>query len=168
MKNKDMKNFRIVPVSKSSIETIRLNREDEFGNELVEEIATGHGPCRVSLKPFRPGVDKRLLFLHSPFNIHNAFNQPGPVFVSASEDVEEYTDIYRFPIEIKNGKEHFPLTLIGYTSEQRMVYTRLVGDDDVDALIERIFIRHPEVEYLHARNAEAGCFICKIERVEKV
>src|SRR4051812_43480334 len=111
-----MKNFKIVPISKSSIEKIKSKGEDEFGNLLIEEMATGHGPCRISLKPFRPGVDKRLLFLHSPFDIHNAFNQPGPVFVSASDDVEEYRDIYRFPIEIKNGKEQFPLTLIGYSS----------------------------------------------------
>ena len=45
-----------------------------------------------------------------------------------------------------------------------MVFARLVGDDDVDVLIPEIFDKHPEVEYLHARNAEACCFICKIER----
>ena len=37
--------------------------------------------------------------------------------------------------------------------------------EDVDELIASIFDKHPEVEYLHARNAEACCFICKIERV---
>jgi hypothetical protein len=46
-----------------------------------------------------------------------------------------------------------------------MVYTKLVGDLDVDDLITKIFEEHPEVDYLHARNAEACCFICKIERV---
>jgi hypothetical protein len=46
-----------------------------------------------------------------------------------------------------------------------MVYTRLVADDDIDELIERIFSRHPEIKYLHARSAEACCYICKIERV---
>jgi hypothetical protein len=45
-----------------------------------------------------------------------------------------------------------------------MVFTKLVGDHDVDMLILEIFEAHPEVEYLHARNAEAGCFICRIER----
>ena len=46
-----------------------------------------------------------------------------------------------------------------------MVYTKLVGDLDVDTLISEIFEKHPEVDYLHARNADAGCYICKIERV---
>ncbi len=46
-----------------------------------------------------------------------------------------------------------------------MVFTRLVGDDDVDELIPHIFEQHPNIEYLHARNAQACCYICKIERV---
>ena len=57
------------------------------------------------------------------------------------------------------------MTLIGYNSEQMMALTRLVGDADVDELITEIFDQHPEVAYLHARNAQACCFICKIERI---
>jgi hypothetical protein len=45
-----------------------------------------------------------------------------------------------------------------------MVFAELVGDRDVDEMIERIFSERDDVEFLHARNAEAGCFICKIER----
>jgi len=45
-----------------------------------------------------------------------------------------------------------------------MVFTQLVGDEDVDILISTIFDELPEVGYLHARNAEACCFICAIER----
>jgi len=32
-------------------------------------------------------------------------------------------------------------------------------------LIPKIFEKRPDIEYLHARSAEACCFICKIERV---
>jgi hypothetical protein len=78
--------------------------------------------------------------------------------------VEAYNDIYRFPPEIKANKKSFPLSLIGYNKDQMMVYTQLVGNDDVEELIEKIFDENDEVEWLHARNAEAGCFICKIER----
>lgn len=159
-----MNKFRIVPLSRSYADNIRTTGVDEFGNIATEEIAKGHGPCRVSLKAFKPGEDRRILISHSPFESNNAFNQPGPVFISA-ENVEEYKDIHRFPPEIKNNKKSFPLTLIGYNLEQMMVYTKLVGDADVDELIERIFEKHPEVEYMHARNAEASCYICKIERV---
>lgn len=136
---------------------------DDFGHKVTEKVAAGSGPCRVSLKPFKKGVDKRLLLTHSPFEIDNAYNQPGPVFINSNE-VEEYTDIYRFPPEIKADRKSFPLSLIGYNVDQQMVFTKLVGDADVDELIGEIFEQQVDVEYLHARNAQACCFICKIER----
>src|SRR5438105_4492248 len=91
--------FKIVPLSKEYAEKIRNTRQDDFGHRVIEQVATGHGPCRVSLKPFKPGRDRRLLFAHSPFTIGKAFNQPGPVFIFADE-VEDYKDNYHFPPEI--------------------------------------------------------------------
>ena len=157
--------FKIVPVSKQYICDLRSTGLDDFGNEIVEQIAGGYGPCRVSLRPFKPGVDRRMLLSHSPFKIANAFNQPGPIFVNSGE-IEEYSDVHYFPPEIKADKQNFPLSLIGYNRKQEMVFSEIVGDQDVDAMIERIFGQEKNVEYLHARNAQAGCFICKIERVE--
>lgn len=159
-----MKKFKIVPLSKAYADKIRSTGKDDFGHAVVEQIATGLGPCRVSLKPFKKGIDRRLLISHSPFMLDNAYDQPGPVFIN-KEAVEEYADVHRFPPEIKANKESFPLSLIGYSKEQQMVFTQLVGDDDIDELIPRIFELRPEVAYLHARNAEACCYICKIERV---
>jgi hypothetical protein len=80
--------------------------------------------------------------------------------------LEEYADIYRFPPEIKANKASFPLTLIGYDKNQQMVLTKLVGGADVDKLINEIFDQYNDIAYLHARNAQACCFICKIERVQ--
>jgi methylphosphotriester-DNA--protein-cysteine methyltransferase len=53
---------------------------------------------------------------------------------------------------------------IGYSRSQKMIFTKLVGDADVDELIPEIFGANPYIDYLHAWNAEACCFICKIER----
>jgi hypothetical protein len=159
-----MSNFKIVPLSKAYAQRIRETQKDDFGHEVIEQLATGAGPCRISLKPFVKGEDKRLLFTHSPFETDNAYNQPGPVFINAS-DVEEYSDIYRFPPEIKVNKKSFPLSLIGYNKEQMMVFTQMVGDKDVDEMIKEIFNEHPEIDYLHARNSQACCYICRIERL---
>jgi len=161
-----MSNFKIIPLSKEYAQRIRETRQDDFGHDVIEQVATGLGPCRISLKPFVKGIDKRLLFTHSPFEIDNAYNQPGPVFINAN-DVEEYADIYRFPPEIKANKKSFPLTLIGYNKEQMMVFTKMVGDNDVDEVIAGIFDQHPEVEYLHARNSQACCYICRIDRLNR-
>lgn len=157
-----MKEFKIVPLSKEYATKIRETKKDDFDHEVIEQTATGFGPCRVSLKPFVPGVDVRLLISYSPFVIENAFNQSGPIFIH-KKDVEAYSDIHRFPPEIKADKENFPLSLIGYSRKQQMIFTQLVGSADVDMLILEIFKKHPAIEYLHARNAAACCFICKIE-----
>jgi len=153
----------MVPLSKEFAERIRASRKDEFGNEVLEQVASGYGPCRVSLTPFAPGADKRLLFSYSPFGERNAYNQNGPVFIH-SKEVESYCDIHRFPPSLKADKANFPLSLLVYSSDQRMVFTALVGDADADDLIVKIFDEHPDVEFLHARNSEACCYICKIER----
>lgn len=160
-----MQKFKIVPLSEAYAKQVRETRTDDFGHEVIEQFAKGKGPCRVSLKAFKVGEEKRLLLSHSPFEISNAFNQPGPIFINA-EEVEAYKDVHRFPPEIKADKVNFPLSLIGYSKSQKMVFTKLVGDADVDELIPEIFEANPWVEYLHARNAEACCFICKIERVQ--
>jgi hypothetical protein len=160
----EMRNFKIVPLPLELVNKIKETGKDEFGHPVMEQVATGYGPCRISLKPFEPGKDKRLLFSHSPFDIDNAFNQPGPVFIH-KKDVEPYSDIYNFPAEIKADKDNFHLSLIGYSKEQKMIFTKLVGNADVDDLIEETFNTNPEIEYLHARNADACCYICKIERI---
>jgi len=158
-----MSKFKIVPLSKEYAAKIRDQRKDDFNNEVIEQVATGKGPCRVSLKPFEVGEDIRLLLSHTPFTEQNAFNQPGPIFIN-KEEVEPYSYVHRFPLELKNNKESFPLSLIGYSKRQNMVFTQLVGDDDVDVLIEKIFDANPKIEYLHVRNSEACCYICKVER----
>lgn len=160
-----MSKFKIVPLSKEYASKIRKQGNDDFGNEVIEQIATGKGPCRVSLRPFKVGKDKRLLLSHSPFTEKNAFSQPGPIFIN-KEEVETYSDIHRFPPEIKANKQSFPLSLIGYNKKQQMVFTQLVGDDDVDLLIGKIFDEQPKVEYLHVRNSEACCYICRVDRFE--
>src|SRR5579863_306963 len=73
-KNNNMNNFKIVPLSKSYVRRIRQAGKDDFGHQVIEQTATGLGPCRVSLKPFEKGVDRRLLFTHSPFEMDNAYN----------------------------------------------------------------------------------------------
>jgi len=160
-----MKQFKIVPLSEEYADKIRETNIDHYGHTVTEQIATGKGPCRVSLKPFEVGKDVRLLFSHSPFEIDNAYNQPGPIFIH-KEKVEAYKDIYRFPPEVKADKKSFTITLIGYSKDQQMNYNKLLADhEDIDLVIPQIFHKHPEVEYLHARSAKACCFICKIERV---
>jgi uncharacterized protein DUF1203 len=160
-----MHKFQIVPLNRAYAAHIRQTMVDDFGHAVIESVASGLGPCRVSLKPFKVNVDSRLLLTHSPFTVSNPYDQAGPIFIS-KDDVPEYEDIYQFPAEIKANKVSFPLTLIGYNSAQMMVYTQMVEDRDVDLLIAEIFADRADVDYLHARSAKACCFICKIIRLK--
>ncbi|MBK7225072.1 MAG: hypothetical protein IPJ43_20830 [Saprospiraceae bacterium] len=45
-----------------------------------------------------------------------------------------------------------------------MIYTKLVGNLDDGNLIVEILETEKDKDFLHARNSEACCFICKIER----
>jgi len=139
-----MKQFKIVPLSREYANKIKENNKDDFGHEVIEQIATGKGPCRVSLKPFKVGEDVRLLISHSPFTIDNVFNQPGPVFIHKN-NVEPYSDTHRFPPEIKVNKESFPLSLIGYSKRQNMVFTQLVGDESKNKYSKKVSNRNAPV-----------------------
>jgi Protein of unknown function (DUF1203) len=158
-----MRNFKIVPISAEMAGNIRRNKKDLFGNGTMVQMANGAGPCRQSLQPFIPGKDKRVLFSYSPFNKPGLFSETGPVFIFENE-VASYQDVYQFPAAIKADKINFPLSLIGYNSNDNMVYTKLVGDEDVEDLIEQAFDNRADINYLHVRNSEACCFICKVER----
>ena len=67
-----MHTFKIVPLSKEYARKVRETGFDEFGHPVVEEVMTGTGPCRVSLRQLRPGIDKRLVVNHTPFEKDNA------------------------------------------------------------------------------------------------
>lgn len=57
-----MSQFRIIPLSTTVVDSIRTTRRDAFENLVLEQIATGYGPCRLSLEPFQPGADHRMNF----------------------------------------------------------------------------------------------------------
>lgn len=160
--------FKVVPLSLDTANSIRSRRQDDFGNKVIETLATGKGPCRVSLRPFKIGKDRRFLFKHSPFEIDNIFNQPGPIFINKA-NVEPYTDVNRFPPTLIADQD-IPITLIGYSSEQVMIYTRQLSQqekENIDTLITEIFNQHINIAFLHARHAEACCYICKIEPIRR-
>lgn len=156
-----MRQFTVVPIPKEYVERLKTNNQDEFGNPIIEQISSGYGPCRVSLKPLQIGIDRRLIFMYSPFKYR--VNPIGPVIVCKSELVP-YNDIHRFPPELKADRTKFPLYFIGYTEREKVVYIKLVGEQDIEDLIEQIFHELPYVSFLHVRNANTKCFICKIER----
>ena len=121
-------------------------------------IATGYGPCRSCLKTFRQGQDERIYITYDPFGGRSDLPLPGPVFIHA-DGCEAFAG------------EGFPQTLLsipmifeGYGEQSRLVASERVKTERLDEQIIQM-LENPEVEVIHIRNAEAGCFIARIERI---
>ncbi|MGE0126978.1 MAG: DUF1203 domain-containing protein [Blastocatellales bacterium] len=157
-----MPNFKIVPIPTNLSREIREKLVDDSGHQLnATPAGDGRGPCRSCLRPFIP-ADMRILFSYSPNDSDTPYSEIGPIYIHENE-CEPYQDVYRFPEEIEADNVSFPLTLRCYDSNQIMVHAELARGKNLEGLIESLF-ENPGVEYLHARNAEYGCFIAKIER----
>jgi hypothetical protein len=130
-------------------------KSPQYGHPVHTEIATGYGPCRLCLQTFEVGKDERLLFTYQPFTDPAALPAPGPVF------------IHRAPCERYDGAElpaalrSLPLVLEGYGADGMLIVQRRVGTSPFDSVLESVF-EATEVQYVHLRNAEAGCFIARI------
>jgi hypothetical protein len=135
----------------------RTMKSPQYGHPAHAELAAGYGPCRLCLQTFEVGADERLLFTYQPFTDPGALPAPGPVF------------IHRAPCPRYDGPElpaalrPLPLALDGYGADGALLVQRRVGGSRFEAVLEQVFER-ADVEYVHLRNAEAGCFVARIDR----
>lgn len=132
-------------------------RDPRWGHAAVTETATGFGPCRVCLRTFREGDERRTLFTHDTYAGVAEFPQPGPVYIHA-DGCRRY-DGYGFPPDLRELK----LTFEGVAAGPRVVALERTEGGDVEAVIARL-IELPEVAFVNVRNTEAGCFVARIER----
>lgn len=152
--------FRTIPLSPELAETARREqRSPQYGHPAHTETAKGYGPCRLCLDTFKVGAEERLLFTYNPFDGLDSFPSPGPVFVHA-DGCAPFAAPTGFPESLRG----LPLILEGYAAGRWLVAREPVVDGDVDGAAHRIFA-HAAVVYIHVRNAEAGCYIARLERV---
>jgi hypothetical protein len=149
--------IRTVALPQPVADAVRATgRAPGYGHPAHRELATGLGPCRLCLAPFRPGEEARLLFTYDPFRGLAAEPLPGPVFVH--EDACARHEAPGFPDSLLG----IPLSLEAYGAERRLVRReRLVADPGAAAAR---LLADPDVAYVHARHAEAGCYVARIER----
>lgn len=150
--------YKIVPISSSIAGQIRKTMVSPFGNlPAWSSLATGYGPCRTCLKTFTVGEEERIYVTYNPFAEASNLPLPGPIFIHTS-DCLEYSD-KGFPDELLE----IPMLLEGFGDNSQLVVTVSVETERVDEQIEEV-LKTDQVNFIHIRNAEAGCFIAKIER----
>jgi Protein of unknown function (DUF1203) len=157
-----MNGYRIVPMDENSA---RFARETltapGYGHPAFVEVARGYGPCRMCLQTFAEDVDRRILFTFDPFAGHEPFPLPGPIYIHA-EECEPYHDLGRFP----DGLRFIPMTLNAYATGRRLVAQSHITDGGVEEAVTQLLHNH-DVDYIHVRNTEAGCFILRIDRADE-
>jgi len=131
-------------------------KSPQYGHPAHAELATGYGPCRLCLQTFQVGTDERLLFTYQPFTDPGALPAPGPVFIHR-DHCERY-DSAELPAVLR----HLPLALEGYGANGLLLVQRRVGAFGFEAVLEDVFAS-AGVQYAHLRNAEAGCYIARID-----
>jgi len=131
----------------------------QYGHPAHAEMATGYGPCRLCLQTFQVGADERLLFTYQPFTDPAALPAPGPVFIHRGG-----CQRYDGP-ELPAALRPLPLVVEGYGADGVLVVQRRVGTSPFEAVLHGVF-EPAEVQYAHLRNAEAGCFIARVDRSE--
>jgi len=150
--------YRVVPISKEAADEVRRTMVSPFGKlPASSSVATGYGPCRSCLETFRQGEEERIYITYNPFASASKLPLPGPVFIH-TEECAEYSE-QGFPSELRS----IPMILEGFGTNSRLLRSEPVSINSVDEQIEEI-LNADEIEVIHIRNAEAGCFIAKIQR----
>ncbi|HEU5039726.1 MAG TPA: DUF1203 domain-containing protein [Gemmatimonadales bacterium] len=132
-------------------------RSPQYGHPAHAELATGYGPCRLCLQTFIEGADERLLFTYQPFTDPGAVPAPGPVFIHRHPG-RRYDDL-----GLPEALRALPLVVDGYGAAGGLLIQRRVGTARFEDVLDEVFDL-PAAEYAHLRNAEAGCFIARIDR----
>lgn len=154
-----MIDYRVVGLSPEvADEARRTLRSPGYGHPVHAEVATGYGPCRVCLRPFVEGEERRLLFTHDPFAGREPYPLPGPIFIHERVCAPP-ADPSRFPDELR----FIPLTLNAYGPGRRVLGQQRLEDGTVEGAADGLFA-DPAVAYIHVRNTEAGCYIATLER----
>jgi hypothetical protein len=123
----------------------------------MKEIATGTGPCRACLEPFRVGAEERLLFTYRPDAGNGSVAAPGPVFIHV-RPCTRYAAT-RFPAAL----ESFELIVEARASGNRVPVAHRATGNEVNELIGQLFA-DANVEYVYIRHGEAGCHIARVTR----
>lgn len=153
-----MSEFRVIPISDDVSTAVRETLvAPGYGHPAHVEVATGYGPCRACLCTFREGVDERVLFTHDAFAGVEGYPSPGPVFIH--RDACEPWRGDGFPPEVAA----LPLMLEAYGAGRWLVAREPARGAQVEPAVARL-LANPAVAYLHVRNAEAGCYIARVER----
>jgi hypothetical protein len=157
-----MQSYRVLAIGGPIANAVRKTlRAPGYGHPAHTELATGYGPCRLCLKAFNVGTDRRILFTYDPFYEKENLPLPGPVFIHEG-NCEQYPEDGGFPADMVSRH----LTLNAYARGRRLVAQSYVSNGDIEAELQRL-LEERDVAYIHVRDTKAGCYDFSVERTRQ-
>ena len=151
--------IRVIAIPTEVAEKVRTtSRSPRYGHPAHTEVAKGYGPCRHCLRYFDVGTEERILFTYDSFEGVESLPLPGPIFIHAKA-CPRYEENGGFPQELLAH----PLTLVAYGTGRAFREEGHVRNGEAAPLLERLLARS-DVDYVHVRDTEAGCYDFRIER----
>jgi hypothetical protein len=154
-----MNSYTVVAIPTEVAQYVRDNKKSPvYGFPAHREIAAGRAPCRHCLELIRTQEEELLLFTYDPFQETGVRPLPGPVYLHA-ENCARYNQTRAFPEVYKERL----LTFSAYGAERTLLKEVLLSNGEEEAAANKLFAI-PEVEYVHVRSTEAGCYLFRLER----
>jgi hypothetical protein len=151
--------YRVIAVPQDLADEVRTTRRSPgYGHPAHADLAAGYGPCRLCLRKLAVGHDRRILFTHDPFVGLEPRPLPGPVYLH-EQACTRFPQDAGFPEDLRD----LPLTFNAYGTGRRLREQAYVADGRVEATVQALLDR-ADVDYVHVRNTEAGCYLFRIER----
>ncbi len=148
------KTFRIVPIPSEVASAARADA-------AVIPIRDGaRHQCRHCLTLSTP-EETVLLASYAPFSTRQPYAERGPVFVHERQ-CERYALESEYPAEFPKRA----VVLRAYDVSERMIAAEPVGERRVEEVAEKL-LSDPRVSFLHARNLAEGCYMFRVERLER-
>ena len=151
--------YRVVAIPESISSEVRRTMVSPQYKSLAANasIANGYGPCRSCLQVFDQGNDRRIYLTYNSFEGLSPLPDPGPIFIHEHECSRFAGE--GFPPDILD----LPVYLEAFADESRLVERVAMDRQSVDVQMKGLFTNN-QVRFINLRNAEAGCFIARVDR----
>jgi hypothetical protein len=150
----------ISPIPAGDLDRMRAAGTDDFGNALSPAVdETGGSPLRCCLRDARAG-ERITLIAYRPFPWAGPYAEVGPVFTHA-----EPCGGYREPDRYPEGFAHRRQLLRAYDHHHRICEGIPVKDGEQAERVLAWLLSRPDVDFVHSRNLEWGCYMFKAERL---
>lgn len=150
--------YKVVPIPAAITRSVRKTLVSPQYKSLAAaaSVANGYGPCRSCLGVFDQGRDRRIFFTYDPFEGLSPLPDPGPIFIH--EDECGRFEGVGFPPDLVDLPIHFE----AFGEESRLIARKRMEPAEIDPQLNEL-LRDPQVRFVNLRNAEAGCFIARVD-----